>query len=39
MTAATRNDAPVALAGDGVELRTQPMGGGMSVGYITVPRG
>ncbi|MEU0216705.1 hypothetical protein ABZ281_16960 [Streptomyces sp. NPDC006265] len=39
MTAATRNDTPVALEGDGVELRLMPIGGGMSVGYITLPQG
>jgi hypothetical protein len=39
MTAATRDDVPVALEGDGVELRTMPIGGGLSVGYITLPRG
>ncbi|SDO38950.1 hypothetical protein SAMN04487981_110204 [Streptomyces sp. cf386] len=39
MTAATRDDVPVALAGDGVEVRTKPMGGGMSVGYISLPEG
>lgn len=39
MTAATRDDVPVALAGDGVEVRTKPMGGGMSVGYISLQEG
>lgn len=39
MTAATRDDVPVALAGDGVEVRTKPLGGGMSVGYISLPEG
>ncbi|MFD7242013.1 cupin domain-containing protein [Streptomyces massasporeus] len=39
MTAAPRNDVPVALEGDGVELRLMPIGGGMSVGYITLPQG
>ncbi|MBT2675509.1 hypothetical protein J7E95_32890, partial [Streptomyces sp. ISL-14] len=39
MTAAARNDVPVALEGDGVELRIKPMGGGMSVGYIRLPQG
>ncbi|MEU6179702.1 hypothetical protein [Streptomyces coeruleorubidus] len=39
MTAATRNDVPVALEGDGVELRLMPIGGGMSVGYIGLPQG
>ncbi|AXE86036.1 MULTISPECIES: hypothetical protein [unclassified Streptomyces] len=39
MTAATRSDVPVALEGDGVELRIMPIGGGLSVGYITLPQG
>ncbi|MDQ1019376.1 hypothetical protein [Streptomyces afghaniensis] len=39
MTAATRNDVPVALEGDGVEVRTMPIGGDMSVSYISLPRG
>ncbi|MEU1849920.1 hypothetical protein ABZ499_11740 [Streptomyces sp. NPDC019990] len=39
MTAATRSDVPVALEGDGVELRIMPIGGGMSVGYISLPQG
>ncbi|MEU9172374.1 hypothetical protein AB0D34_32075 [Streptomyces sp. NPDC048420] len=39
MTAAARNDIPVALEGDGVELRTKPIGGGMSVGWISLPEG
>ncbi|WP_086558679.1 hypothetical protein [Streptomyces africanus] len=39
MTAATRNDVPVALESDGVEVRTMPIGGDMSVSYISLPRG
>jgi hypothetical protein len=39
MTAATRTDAPVALEGNGVEVRTMPIGGDMSVSYISLPRG
>ncbi|MEU5885918.1 hypothetical protein ABZ835_03650 [Streptomyces sp. NPDC047461] len=39
MTSATRNDIPVAIEGNGVELRTMPIGGGMSVGYIHLPQG
>ncbi|MER5210483.1 hypothetical protein ABT063_07880 [Streptomyces sp. NPDC002838] len=39
MTAATRDDVPVALEGDGVELRLMPIGGGLSVGYIRLPQG
>jgi hypothetical protein len=39
MTSATRNDVPVAMEGNGVELRMMPIGGGMSVGYIHLPEG
>ncbi|MDN3022725.1 hypothetical protein [Streptomyces sp. S.PB5] len=39
MTSATRSDVPVAMEGDGVELRMAPIGGGMSVGYIHLPQG
>ena len=39
MTSATRNDVPVAIEGNGDELRTMPIGGGMSVGYIHLPQG
>ncbi|ELP66408.1 hypothetical protein ACKI1I_39410 [Streptomyces turgidiscabies] len=39
MTAATRTDVPIALEGDGVVLRTQVIGGGFSVGYVTLPQG
>ncbi|MGW0864539.1 hypothetical protein [Streptomyces sp. NPDC002611] len=39
MTAATRNDVPVALGGDGVEVRNMPIGGDMSVSYISLPQG
>ncbi|OSZ58104.1 hypothetical protein OQI_23655 [Streptomyces pharetrae CZA14] len=39
MTSATRNDVPVALEGDGLELRMKPIGGGMSIGYLTLPQG
>ncbi|CCK29932.1 hypothetical protein BN159_5553 [Streptomyces davaonensis JCM 4913] len=39
MTAAARNDVPVVMEGGGVELRTQPIGGGLSVGYISLPQG
>ena len=39
MTAATRNDVPVALDADGVEVRTMPIGGDMSVSYISLPQG
>ncbi|MFE7647554.1 hypothetical protein [Streptomyces phaeoluteigriseus] len=39
MTSRTRNDVPVVLEGDGVELRIEPIGGGLSVGYVTLPKG
>ncbi|WAZ21883.1 hypothetical protein STRCI_003087 [Streptomyces cinnabarinus] len=39
MTAAARNDVPVVMEGNGVELRTRPLGGGLSVGYISLPQG
>ena len=39
MTSTTRNDVPVVLEGDGVEVRTKPIGGGMSVGYVSLPQG
>ncbi|EFL32276.1 conserved hypothetical protein [Streptomyces viridochromogenes DSM 40736] len=39
MTAATRDDVPVALGGDGVEVRNMPIGDGMSVSYISLPQG
>ena len=39
MKAITRTEAPVAIEGDGVELRVQELGGGMSAGFVTVPAG
>ncbi|MFJ9146792.1 hypothetical protein ACIRP7_01665 [Streptomyces sp. NPDC102270] len=39
MTAATHDEVPVVLAGDGLEVRTKPIGGGMSVGYFRLPEG
>lgn len=39
MKAITRADAPVAVEGDGVELRTREIGGGMSAGFVRVPKG
>ncbi|MEJ8669408.1 hypothetical protein WKI71_16155 [Streptomyces sp. MS1.AVA.1] len=39
MTAATRDEVPVVLGGDGVEVRTEAIGGGMSVSYISLPEG
>lgn len=37
--ATTRNDAPVAIEGDGVELRMQEVGGDMTVAFVTFPKG
>jgi len=39
MKAITKADAPVAIAGDGVELRTHELGGGMSAVFVRVPAG
>ncbi|MGP3981099.1 hypothetical protein [Streptomyces sp. KR80] len=39
MTAATRNDAPVAFEGGGVEVRLKEIGGGMSAAFIRFPKG
>ncbi|MFF7244827.1 hypothetical protein ACFZBU_13120 [Embleya sp. NPDC008237] len=39
MTATTRDDTPVAIQGDGVELRTRDVGGGMSVAFVRLPQG
>jgi hypothetical protein len=37
MKAISRADAPVAIEGDGVELRTQKLGGGMTTAFVRVP--
>ena len=39
MQAVTRNDVPVVIDGDGVEVRLQEIGGGMSTSFIRLPRG
>jgi len=39
MKAITRNEAPVVINGDGVEVRLQELGGGMSTSFIRLPRG
>ncbi|MFE2526980.1 hypothetical protein ACFXEL_22335 [Streptomyces sp. NPDC059382] len=39
MTATTRDQAPVAIAGDGVELRLQEIGGGFSVAFMRLSEG
>lgn len=39
MKATTRQDAPVEIEGDGVEIRVQELGGGMSTAFVKVPKG
>lgn len=39
MNATTRPEAPVVIADGGVELRVQPIGGGMSAGFVRLPAG
>ena len=39
MTGITRQDAPIAIEGDGVELRRHQLGGGMSTGFVRLPAG
>ncbi|MGK5638718.1 hypothetical protein ACSNOK_10465 [Streptomyces sp. URMC 126] len=39
MTATTWNEAPVAIEGDGVELRVRDIGGDMSVAFVRFPQG
>jgi hypothetical protein len=39
MRATTKAETPIAIEGDGVELRTREIGGGMSVAFVTVPKG
>lgn len=39
MTATTRQDTPVAIEGDGVELRMQEIGGGLTVAFVHLPAG
>ena len=39
MTATRRSDAPVAIQGDGVELRTQAVGGDMTAAFVRLPQG
>lgn len=39
MKATTRADAPIAIEGDGVEIRLQELGGGMSTAFVRVPQG
>ena len=39
MNSITRNEAPVAIEGDGVELRSERIGGGMSATFVHLPAG
>lgn len=39
MNSITREQAPIAIEGDGVELRTERVGGGMSSTFVTLPGG
>lgn len=39
MTAITRQEAPVAIEGDGVELRTHEIGGDMTAAFVRLPAG
>jgi hypothetical protein len=37
--AVTQQDVPVIIEGDGVEVRVQEIGGGMSISFIRLPEG
>jgi hypothetical protein len=39
MKALARNDAPIVIEGDGVEVRLEQIGGGMSTSFIRLPQG
>ncbi|MGW6862642.1 hypothetical protein [Streptomyces xanthophaeus] len=39
MVATTRDGAPVAIEGDGVELRMKELGGDMTVAFVRLPEG
>ncbi|MEV4438295.1 hypothetical protein AB0K09_04630 [Streptomyces sp. NPDC049577] len=39
MTSTTRDTTPITFSGDGVEMRTQELGGGMTVLYVRADRG
>ncbi len=39
MQAVSRDEAPIAIEGDGVEFRKQEIGGGMSVAFVKLPKG
>ncbi len=39
MKATTRSEAPIAIEGDGLEVRTRELGGGMTAAFFRVPKG
>jgi hypothetical protein len=39
MTAISRQDAPVAMEGDGVELRMREIGGDLTTAFVRLPKG
>ncbi|MEJ7875294.1 MAG: hypothetical protein WKF62_01430 [Solirubrobacterales bacterium] len=39
MKATTREEAPIVLEGDGLEMRLKEIGGGMSTAFVRVPKG
>jgi hypothetical protein len=39
MKAVRREDAPVAIEGDGLEFRRQEIGGDLTVAFVHVPKG
>jgi hypothetical protein len=39
MTATTRSEAPIAIEGNGVELRAQDIGGDMTTAFVHLPEG
>jgi hypothetical protein len=39
MTATTRSEAPIAIEGNGVELRMQEIGGDMTTAFVHLPKG
>jgi hypothetical protein len=39
MKAVSRQNVPIVIEGDGVEVRLQEIGGGMSTSFIRLPRG
>jgi hypothetical protein len=39
MQGIARQDVPIVIEGDGIEVRLQEIGGGMSTSFITLPQG